>query len=197
MSIDILSTLTFICVSTFTPGPNNVSSAVMGALHGYRKTLNYLFGITAGFFLVMFGCVWVSASFLTLLPQYEPVLRYAGAGYILYLAAAILKANYAFEDGNTQPLGFMRGVLLQLLNPKLIIYGLTLFATFLAPLSGILLQLMAVLALALISFCAISSWTLFGTIIKRYLRHPRTRLAVNILLALFLVYSALELISDF
>ena len=193
MAIDFLATLTFILISTFTPGPNNISSAALGALHGFRKTLNYLLGISVGFFLVMFACAWISTSFVDLVPQVEPYLRYIGAAYALYLAYGILKASYSFSGGNITPLGFMAGFLLQLLNPKLIIYGLTLFSTFLVTVTDKLLQLVVVLGLAAISFVAISTWTLFGSIIKRYLYRPRARLTLNIILALFLVYTALEL----
>lgn len=193
MPIDLLATLTFILISTFTPGPNNISSAAMGAIHGFRKTLKYLFGITVGFFLVMFTCAWISASFIDILPQFEPYLRYIGAAYALYLAFGILKASYSFGSENIEPLKFMAGFLLQLLNPKLIIYGLTLFSTFLAPLTDKLIQLITVLGLTLVSFGAISTWTLFGSIIKRFLYYPRARLTLNIILALFLVYTALEL----
>src|SRR5437868_5724816 len=96
MSIDILATLGFILISTFTPGPNNISSAAMGALHGYGKTFKFLLGISVGFFLVMSLCGWISATFLDVLPQFEPVLRYIGAAYTLYLAYGILKASYSF-----------------------------------------------------------------------------------------------------
>ena len=193
MSIDPIATLTFILISTFTPGPNNISSAAMGALHGYRKSLNYLFGITVGFFLVMFACAWISTSFVDLLPQFEPYLRYIGVAYTLYLAFGILKASYSFSIENIAPLGFTAGFLLQLLNPKLVIYGLTLFSTFLVTLKDIFLQFIMVLGLTVISLCAISIWALFGSIIKRFLYHPRARLTLNIILALFLVYTALEL----
>jgi cysteine/O-acetylserine efflux protein len=193
MSIDILATLTFIFITSFTPGPNNISGAALGALHGYRKTLRYLLGMTVGFFLMMFLCMWISTSFLDILPQYEPILRYIGAAYTLYLAFSILKAGYSFESENRQPLGFTAGFLLQLFHPKLIIYGLTLFSTFLDPLTDKLFQLLAVIGLTLISFWACSTWTLFGSIIKKYLHHPRARLTLNIVLALFLVYTALEL----
>ena len=195
MSVDIPATLTFIVISNLTPGPNNISSAVMGALHGYRKTLVYLFGITTGFFVVMFACVWVATSFVDFLPQYEQIIRYIGAAYILYLAFGMLKATYTFEDQNAKPLGFMQGMILQIFNPKLIIYGLTLFATFLSSLTDTLGQLVAVLGLSLICFLATSSWTLFGTIIRRYMGNPRARLALNIILALFLVYTALEIVG--
>lgn len=193
MSIDLIATVGFILISTFTPGPNNIASAAMGALHGYRKTLNFLMGISAGFFIVMSLCVWISSSFLDILPQFEPVLRYIGAAYALYLAYGLLKASYTFEDTNVKPLDFKAGFLLQLLNPKLIIYALTLFSTFLASLTGLFLQALTVAGLTLVSFCAISTWALFGSIIKKYLRHPRARLLLNIVLALFLVYTALEL----
>ena len=193
MPIDFLATLTFVLISTFTPGPNNVSSAAMGALHGYRKTFKYLLGITVGFFLVMFACAWISTSFVDFVPQVEPYLRYIGAAYALYLAFGILKASYSFSSENIAPLGFVAGFLLQLLNPKLIIYGLTLFSTFLVTLTDKFLELIVVLGLTGISFVAISTWTLFGSIIKRYLYQPRARLTLNIILALFLVYTALEL----
>ena len=193
MSIDILATLAFILISTFTPGPNNISSAAMGALHGYRKTLNYLFGISVGFFMVMFACALISASFIDAIPQFEPYLRYIGVAYTLYLAFSILKASYSFSNENIKPLGFRPGFLLQLLNPKLVIYGLTLFSTFLATLTDKFLQFIMVLGLTAISICAISTWALFGSIIKRFLYQPRARLTLNIILALFLVYTALEL----
>lgn len=190
----MLATISFILISTFTPGPNNISSAALGALHGFRKTLNYLYGITVGFFLVMLLCAWVSASLLNFFPQLESILRYVGAAYTLYLAFGILKASYSFEPGNSKPLGFIPGFMLQLLNPKLMVYSLTLFSTFLAPIVGQpVLLIGAVVLLSLVSFAAISTWTLFGTIIKIYLHRPRARLIVNIALSLFLVYTALEL----
>jgi cysteine/O-acetylserine efflux protein len=192
MPTDFLPALSFILISTFTPGPNNISSAAMGALHGCGNTLNYLVGITVGFLLVMFICAVASSWVLHLFPGIEPVLRYIGAAYTLYLAYGILKASYSFESA--KPLGFANGFLLQLFNPKLIIYGLTLFSTYLAPISAHLIQLIvAVILLALISLCAIAVWAAFGSVIKRYMHHPRARVALNVGLSVFLVITALDL----
>jgi cysteine/O-acetylserine efflux protein len=194
MLTDFFTTLTFVLISTFTPGPNNISSAAMGALHGYKHTLKFLLGITGGFLLVMFFCAWVSATFLNIFPAFEPLIRFVGAAYILYLAFGILKASYSFDSGSVRPMGFAKGFMLQLLNPKLIIYGLTLFSTFLVSISDSPPQLLvALVLLAALSFCSISVWTLFGSLINAYLRHPRARLIVNGILALFLVYTALNL----
>ena len=191
---NILPLVTFVLITTFTPGPNNISSAAMGVLLGYKKSLRYLLGICVGFFGMMLLSALVSASLLNTIPALETILRYAGAAYILYLAYATLKTSYTFDSQEIKPLGFTNGLLLQILNPKLIVYGLTLFSTFLAPITDQpgLLAIAAVL-LTLISFCSISVWTLFGAAIKRYLHQPRVRFYVNVVLSLLLVYTAIEL----
>ena len=195
MNIDFIAFLSFALVTTFTPGPNNITSASMGILYGYKKTWNYLLGIVAGFFLIMLLCGLVSPALLGILPSFETVLRIIGAGYILWLAYHTLRASYTFQTHDDQArMGYGNGFLLQLLNPKVIVYGMTLYSTFLAPISGrpLLLGLSA-LFLAAVAFCATSTWALFGSAIKTYLRRPGIRQAVNILLSLLLVWTAVEL----
>jgi threonine/homoserine/homoserine lactone efflux protein len=36
MSIDLFPTISFVIITTFTPGSANISSASMGVLHGYK-----------------------------------------------------------------------------------------------------------------------------------------------------------------
>lgn len=102
--------------------------------------------------------------------------------------------SYTFGDQEVQPLGFVHGLVLQIVNPKLIVYAFTLFSAFLATtiktFSGLLL---VVLFLTLVAFCAASTWALFGTAIKSYLRNPALTRAINILLSLSLVYAAISL----
>lgn len=194
MAVNLFSLLSYVLISTFTPGPSNISSASTGVLHGYKNTLNYQVGLAAGVFVMMLLSGWISATLLSIFPLLEPALRYVGAGYIFYLAFGILKASYIFTAENMNPLGFGHGLMLQILNPKLMVYAFTLFTTFLAPMTNnATLVVMAALLLAATSFCATSAWALFGTAIKTYLHHPRLQATVNIILALFLVYSAIAL----
>lgn len=194
MNIELLPLITFALVTTFTPGPNNVSSAAMGVLHGYRKSFKYLLGIITGFFFMILVSAWVASSVLAFFPWLQTWLKYIGAAYILYLAVATLKASYNLDAGDHKPLGFINGLLLQVLNPKLMVYGLTLFSTFLAPIvHDPRLLLLAALCADFLAFSSVSLWALFGAAIARYLAQPRLRMAVNAVLALFLVYSALEL----
>ncbi len=194
MSANLFPLISYVLVSTFTPGPSNLSSASLGVLHGYRKTLVYQGGLAAGVFLVMLLSGWISATLLSVLPALEPALRYAGAAYILYLAFGILKASYLFAEQNESRLGFGHGLVLQILNPKLIVYAFTLFGAFLAPIThNAALLALAAVVLSATSFGATSVWALFGTAIKTYLHNPRLKAAVNIILALLLVYTAIEL----
>ena len=194
MSANLFPLLSFILITTFTPGPSNISSASMGVLYGYKNTLNYLVGLTSGFFFVMLLSGWISTTLLNSFPALEPALRYIGAGYILYLAFGILKASYTFTETDAKPLGFGHGFMLQVLNPKMIVFAFTLFSAFLAPMtSNVALLVLAVVLLTMDAFCAMSVWTLFGTVIKTYLHYPRAKTTVNIILSLALVYTAVEL----
>jgi cysteine/O-acetylserine efflux protein len=194
MNINIGAFLSLVLVTTFTPGPNNISSASMGVLHGYKKTLRYLAGIATGFFFVMLLCGWISTALLKTFPSFETALRFIGAGYILWLAFETLRASYTFETEDQALLGFMKGLLLQVLNPKAIVYGLTLYSTFLAPIKDNPAYLgLSAFFLTAIAFCSVSIWALFGSAIRTYLHQPRIRQAVNLALSLLLVYTAVEL----
>jgi len=196
MTTSLLPVLSYVLISSFTPGPSNISSASMAVLHGYKNTLKYQTGLAIGVFLLMLLSGLLSTKLLNIFPALEPILRYIGAAYILYLAFGILKASYTFNEKDEKSLEFSHGLLLQILNPKLIVYAFSLFSAFLTPISGnITLVLIASILLASVSFCATSVWAIFGTAIKTYLHHPTLKITVNIILSVLLVYTALSLIG--
>ena len=194
MTISLLPVISYILISSFTPGPSNISSASLAVLYGYKNTLRYQAGLAAGVFLLMFLSGVLSTTLARNFPTLEPIMRYAGALYILYLAFGILKASYTFAETESKPLGFLHGFTLQLLNPKLFIYAFTLFSAFLVTTSKNIIPLLGVVTLlALVAFCATSTWALFGTVIKTHLHNPRWKTVINIILSLTLVYTAISL----
>ena len=196
MSSSLLSLILYVLISIFTPGPSNISTASMAVIHGYRRTINYQAGLAAGVFLLMSLSGWFSAALLNVFPALEAIMRYIGAAYILFLAFGLLKASYSFAEEAAKPLKFIHGFMLQILNPKLIVFAFSLFSTFLAPITrNIMLSMLAAAILAGISFCATSAWSLFGAAIQTYLHNPRVKMAVNIVLSLSLVYTAITLIG--
>jgi len=195
MSLELVPLSTFVLVTTFTPGPNNISSASMGMIHGYRRTVGYLAGIACGFFAVMLICALLSSVLLAVVPLAQRYLRWVGAVYILWLAYTILSSDHTFSHNEQMAVnGFAKGVLLQLLNPKVSVFGLTLYSTFLAPISGRPAAL--VLSAATLAACALSSislWALAGSAIKSWLKNETFKRILNITLSLLLVYTAVEL----
>ncbi len=194
MSGDIIPVFSFALVTTFTPGPNNISSASMGILYGYGRSFRYMAGIATGFLLIQVLSMFMSSLLLRELPAAEPVLRIAGAAYILWLAHGTIRASYGFESSGHPPLGFGKGVFLQLLNPKGIVYGMTLYSTFLASFAGqyAMLAIFAVF-FSTLSFCSVSTWALCGAAIHNHLRHSKVRVGVNLFLSLLLVYTAVDI----
>lgn len=194
MSGSWIALLSYVFISTFTPGPSNISTASLAVLHGYKNTLKYQAGLAAGVFLLMFLSGWFSTTLLHIFPALEPILRYVGAAYILYLAFGILRASYVFTETKIQSMQFTQGLMLNVLNPKLVVYAFTLFSAFLSPITTDALSLtVACLLLAFVSLCATSLWAAFGSFIQVFLANPRLKFVINFLLSLMLIYTAATL----
>ena len=194
MNIDLIPLISYVIVTTFTPGPNNISSAAMGVTYGYRRTIPYLFGISSKFFLVMLVAAYLSNALLGIMPFAEQYLRWIGSGYILYLAISTLRTDYRFSGSSEDAMAFTKGFALQLFNPKVAVYGLTLYSTFLAGISGHIAWLSFFAAIfAMTALAATSTWALCGAAIRNRLKNEFFQRAVNIVLALLLIYTALAL----
>lgn len=116
MNIDIAPLAVFVLVTTFTPGPGNITSAAMGMMYGYKSSLQFLSGMVAGYLVIMLFCAFLSSTLLRIIPTIEPILRLAGAGYILWLAIGTARATYDFSSNNKSPMRFRHGFLQQALN---------------------------------------------------------------------------------
>ncbi|MBN1334147.1 MAG: LysE family transporter [Synergistales bacterium] len=194
--LNVVPLFTFVMITTYTPGPNNISSASMGLLFGYAKSLPYLAGIASGFVMIMFLCGSLSGFVNTIIPSLSIWLRWVGCAYILWLAFSTLQAGYSFSGEHLSGrLGFSRGMMLQILNPKVIIYGLTLYTTFLSPIvtEPFWMSLSAFL-LAFNAWLSVSLWALFGSALKKYVYQPQIRRTINLILCLLLVYTALSIL---
>ena len=194
MTVQMIPLVSFVIITTFTPGPNNISSASMGIIYGYKKTFNYLVGITAGFFVVMIACAYLSQAILVILPVAEQYLRWIGAGYIIWLAIAVFRSDVSISETKHISQPFIKGLMLQLFNPKVAVYGLTLYSTFLAPISGRSdYLLISAILFALTAFTATSTWALFGVAIRTKLTNDMFRRTINGILALLLICTAINI----
>lgn len=194
MNIDLIPLLAFVLVTTFTPGPGNLTSAAMGMMYGYRRTFRFLSGIVAGYLIIMILCAFLSSKLLEILPAVETVLRLAGTYYILWLAVNTARATYKLSRDTTPPLFFKHGFLLQVLNPKAIIFGLTIYTTFLSGITGSPFTLaISTVLLTTLTFCSVSLWAFGGGQMQRYLHLEPIRRSINLILSGLLIYCAVTL----
>ena len=183
--------LTYVLVTTFTPGPNNILSMSNGLRYGYRRTLSFLAGITSGFLVVMLISGLLNVALVSLIPQVRFWLNLLGAAYMLYLAAHIVFSKPSNEDSEQNSLNtFRAGFALQFVNLKGILYGVTVFAIFITPAyqNPLIVSLFAPL-LACIGFIAVSSWALGGNLFRNFLQ--KYERWFNLLMGALLVYTAI------
>lgn len=184
--------LSYVMLTTFTPGPNNIMSMSNASRLGFRKSLRFTAGVFAGFFVVMsLACAFTLSLYKTL-PNIKPIMTVVGATYILWLAYKTVSTS-PHADNSTRGTGsFMSGAVLQFFNPKGILYGLTVASTFLVPYykSPALLAGFC-LFMAGVAFVSTSSWAAFGSLFERFL--ARNGRVVSWVMALLLVYCAVSL----
>lgn len=197
MEIAVAPTVAFVLATTFSPGPNNILSGTIGMMRGYRRALPFTLGVATGFVLVMTLCAAAATALRSTLPDVAPILRYVGAAYILWLAWSVWSTRVSFGSGEGLPRtqGFPGGFLLQVVNPKLFAYGLTIYSTLLAPLADRAhLVAISTVALAGVSLASTTTWALTGAAIRRRLRTDRARAVAAGVLVAALLYTAVELV---
>ena len=168
----------------------------MGVLYGYKGSFKYLMGVVTGWVVVMFISGSVAGFIVDFFPAFESILRSIGAAYILWLAYKALKMSYATAGDEKQPFSFIDGFLMQFLNVKLILFGMTIYASYLLPVTGKCFPLLlSAFGLGTRAFLVNSTWLLFGAAIRRFLNRPYVGKIFNIILAALLAYNAADLLG--
>lgn len=130
----VLSFLLYVFVTSFTPGPNNIMAMLFANKYGLKKTLKFCVGVGAGFLIVMLLCSYLNLLLKNFIPKIEFFMTILGAGYMMYLAIKIIRSKGDNENNNEdRNNSFFMGMLLQFINPKGILYGITAIATFILP----------------------------------------------------------------
>ena len=192
----LLPFLSYAFVTTFTPGPNNISASSLGKKAGFGGALPYLAGNTIGFFLVMLASGGLTDFLKGNYAQFSVYLKWAGLAYMGWLALSLLLpgAREQAEEARAKP-GFFSGFLLQFVNPKVIIYGITVFTSFSGLLTGSAAKTFgSSLLLAAIGFCAVSLWALTGAALSGAFKSRAFSNSFTAVMVLLLVYSGISII---
>lgn len=181
-------------VTVWSPGPNNILLLSTTSKYGLRKNLKLMLGIWTGSLTLMCLSGIFCSALSSIVPGIQPVMKYVGAAYILFLAWQTLTRRPPGEDAGEREPSYLMGLLLQLLNVKIIIYGLTMFSSFILP-NETRIPMLFLFAVYLMVMGAIGNliWACAGSLLKRlYSDHYRL---MNVFMALLLVWCALRIIG--
>lgn len=187
-----ISFLTYAVVTAVTPGPNNIMSMSNGNRKGFRGALPFNFGIWFGFSIVMLLCTAFCSMLSAWIPKIKTPMLIIGAAYMLWLAWETFRSSGSIEENHSRD-GFIAGMLLQFVNPKIYMYCIMSMEAYILPFHmGEPIPLLGfALLLAFIGFAFTLLWSAFGAIFK-WLFSQHAKL-VNTIMALLLVYCAISL----
>ena len=185
--------LVYCVINAFTPGPGNILALNTVTNYGWKRGKPLFFGIFAGYYAVQILCALFVYGVSAFLPGVMDILKYVGAAYILYLAVHIALSRPSGGQGEKSA-SFTKGFLLQFVNVKIYMFGITALTGFIVDYDSSLAALLFFeILIATIGTIATCTWIAGGLLIQRfYLKHY---CAINIVLALTLlecVYSMLR-----
>jgi threonine/homoserine/homoserine lactone efflux protein len=190
--------LAFMVVMYFTPGPNNIMLLASGLTYGFRRTIPHIAGIVLGFaFMIAAVGLGLGTVFLAY-PILQTVLKYAGAAYLIYLAAVIALSGPTTPDGETGrgPMTFWGAAMFQWINAKgwvIVIGTITAYAAIAQFPINIAIQTLVSLLVGAVSTVV---WVLFGTALRPVLTSERLVRAFNIVMAILLLASLYPVFMD-
>jgi homoserine/homoserine lactone efflux protein len=173
-----------ICLS---PGPGAISSMSTGARFPYRRAVWNIVGLQSAILLqVMIVAVGIGALFVASATAFAFV-QWFGVLYLIYLGVRQWRTPSAFAADTAHPTShtrrelFVRGFLVNMANPKGIVFLLAVLPQFVIPSRGSLAGQYAILGATLITVDSLvmSGYTVIAGHALRWLRNERQQRWLN------------------
>ncbi len=180
----ILAFSTYVLINAFTPGPGNILALNTMTVYGWKRGLPLFLGIFAGYFAVQILCAFSVYGLGRFLEPGLAWMKYAGGAYILYLMVMIVISRPEPEE-TAKSASWLRGFILQFVNVKIFLFGVTALSCYITPYFQSLTALILFeILIAAVGTGATLTWIFFGGLFRNfYARHFRW---INLLLALLL-----------
>lgn len=182
-----LSLLGACLLISFTPGAGAINTMNNALTAGFRRSFWGILGQQAALLVH----VAIVAAGVGVLVANSPVafaaIRYLGAAYLVYLGVGLLRARPdpgapEAEAGAREPAMsmFRRGVWVNLLNPKAIVFFLAFTPQFIRPAAPLLPQYLVLVA-TIVAVDVLVMWFFFAATAKGFRRFTRTARGQRIL----------------
>lgn len=177
MSFELWLTWFAACwVISLTPGAGVVAT-LSSATRGYLPALQLILGLQLGAFLHVVVAAAGLGALLAASPWAFELLRWLGAGYLLWLAVQQWRAPAVPLDANAEPAlhggrtRFLRGFLVNASNPKAVLFVMAVFPQFLRPDLPLLPQYTVLtITMSLVDVMGMSLYALVATRMSGLLR---------------------------
>ena len=174
-----------------TPGPATISLAASGAAYGFRRSVRYLLGLVSGVLITLVVAAFGLGYLFTRFPTVHATLRVVSLGYILYLAYRIARSGVS-SSVDEKPLGFLSGVVLNLINPKAYVAALATITQFSSPGDAYFESVVLIILVATtIALVVDLGWAYAGQWMSKLFSSPRAAAVLNIVMAVILVATVL------
>lgn len=181
-------------LTVWSPGPNNILLLTTASKYGFKKNLKFMAGIWTGSMTLMTLSGLLCRTMSEIMPGVWSIMKYVGAAYLLYLAWGTFRRLPPGESSSDKEPSYVSGIVLQLINMKIIFYGLTMFTSFILPYVTSPLALLGY-AFYLMVMGAIGNiiWAFAGNVLKKfYTEHYKL---MNLVMALLLVWCAARVVG--
>jgi threonine/homoserine/homoserine lactone efflux protein len=194
----LIAFVVFATVMFFTPGPNNIMVLSSGLTYGFRRTVPHIAGISIGFAFMVGAVGFGFETIFLAYPVLQTILKYAGAAYLIYLAAVIAMSEPVTpgQDNRRGPMTFWGAAMFQWVNVKgwvMVIGTITAYAGIARFPWNIVIQVVLSLLLGVMST---STWTLSGSSLRPFMTSPRAVRAFNMVMAVLLLASLYPVFMD-
>ncbi len=183
--------IAFAFVSSITPGPNNLMLMTSGTNFGFVRSIPHMLGVSVGFTLMIVLVGAGLAKIFELYPVAHLILKYASCAYLLWLAWKIATSpppgSKAGVEASAKPMTFIQAALFQWVNPKAWTMALTAVSAYTLPADPFVSLLIVAGVFGAINLPTVSSWTLLGMQLRRFLSDPLKLRIFNVTMAVTLV----------
>ena len=161
-----------------TPGPGAVISMSTGMRHGYRAALAAILGLQAAILLHLLIVALGLGALLATSEAAFVVVKFLGAAYLVWLGIQKWRAPVMPVDADAPPVRgrglFLQGLLVNLTNPKAIVFIAALVPQFVAPAQPQAPQYLLIAAtLCLTDIAVMSVYALSAVHLGRWLHDPQ------------------------
>ena len=163
------------------PGPDNIYVLTQSLAHGSKRGIATTAGLISGCIVHTALLAFGISALITASEGLFIAIKIIGAAYLLYLAFKVFRADAAIQisEGNTQKKSpwnyFKTGVIMNLLNPKVMLFFIAFFPAFLwNPDSNTVYQFFVLGGVFMgVSFIVFSAIALLAGSISRFIKHHK------------------------